>query len=152
VENLERVLLEHDFLKGLSDEQASLLVSCVKNARFSAGEFLMREGEPANTFYLLRKGSVAMEAHVPGRGAVQMESLGAGDMLGLSWAVPPYRIQLDARAIEPVVALAFDGACLRRKMEEDHELGFVLLRRLFGAAVKRLERVRLQRIDVYKAG
>lgn len=78
-----------------------------------------------------------------------MESLGPGDVLGLSWLVPPYRAQLDARAVEPVIALAFDGQCLRGKLDADHDLGFALAQRMFEQAYHRLERVRLQRLDLY---
>lgn len=152
MEDLERVLREHDFLSGLSAEQNAVLVGCAKNARFDAGAFLLREGDTADTFFLLRVGEVALELHVPGRGAVQMEKLGPGDMLGLSWLEPPYRVPLDARAVGPVVALVFDGACLRRKMDADPRLGFLLLKRLLVETVKRLQRVRLQRADVYKVG
>jgi CRP/FNR family transcriptional regulator, cyclic AMP receptor protein len=149
MESLQRLLEEHDFLTGLSAGQAASLVSCVKNIRLEPGEFLMREGEEASMFYLLRHGRVALEVHVPGRGPIVMESLGQGDMLGLSWLFPPHRVHLDARAIEPVVALAFDGTCLRGKMEADHDLGFALSRRLLAETYKRLQRVRLQRLDVY---
>jgi CRP/FNR family cyclic AMP-dependent transcriptional regulator len=150
MEGLERLLREHDFLKDLSADQARFLVSCVRNVRFAAGQFLLREGGEASVFYLLRRGRVALEIHVPGRGTVQMESLGPGDVLGLSWFIPPYREHLDARATESVVALAFNGQCLRDKLEADHELGFALARRLFEQAYHRLERVRLQRVDVYQ--
>jgi CRP/FNR family transcriptional regulator, cyclic AMP receptor protein len=151
MENLGRLLREHLFLKDLSPEQAEHLISCAKNARFQAGEFLMREGQAADTFFLLRKGRVALEISVPGKGAVQMESLEEGDMLGLSWLFPPYRVHLDARAVEPVVAIAFDGTCLRGKMESDHELGYALLRIVLQETVKRIQRVRMQRLDVFKA-
>jgi len=149
VEGLERILREHDFLKELSAEQARFLVSCARNVRFAAGEFLLREGMEARMFYLLRRGRIALEIDVPGRGPVQMESLGAGDVLGLSWFIPPYREHLDARALESVVALAFEGQCLRDKLEADHDLGYALSRRLFEQAYHRLERVRLQRLDLY---
>lgn len=151
MEDLGRLLREHDFLKGLSAEHARLLVSCARNVRFATGDFLLREGGEASTFYLVRAGHIALEVAVPPRGVVQMETVGPGDVLGLSWLLPPYRSHLDARAVEPVVALAFDGTCLRGKMEADHELGYWLARRLFEKAYARLERVRLQRIDVYGA-
>ncbi len=115
MEDLERLLREHEFLKGFSESHTRLLVSCAKNLRFKPGDFLMREGDEANTFFLIRVGHVTLEIHVPGKGAVQMESVGPGDVLGLAWLVPPYRVDLDARAVEPIVALAFDGACLRRQ-------------------------------------
>lgn len=151
MEGLERLLREHEFLKDLSAEQATFLVGCAKNVPFRAGAFLLREGQDASVFYLIRAGRVALEISVPGRGTVQMESLGPGDVLGLSWLVPPYRSQLDARAVEPVVALVFDGQCLRDKLDADHDLGFVLARRMFVQAYRRLERVRLQRLDLYTA-
>ena len=149
VQGLESLLREQAFLTGLSAEQAAFLAGCARNARFHAGDYLMREGCEANAFFLIRTGRVALEIDVPGRGPVQMESLGAGDVLGLSWLVPPYREHLDARAVEPVVALVFEGTCLRDKLDADHDLGFVLTRRLFEHAYRRLERVRLQRLDVY---
>jgi CRP-like cAMP-binding protein len=151
MEDLERLLREHDFLKGLSESHTRLLVSCAKNLRFAPGDFLLREGRDATTFYLVRMGHVALEINVPGRGVVQMEAVGPGDVLGLSWLVPPYRVHLDARATEDVVALAFDGTCLRGKIEGDHDLGYVLVRRIFEKAYRRLEQVRLQRLDLYRA-
>jgi CRP/FNR family transcriptional regulator, cyclic AMP receptor protein len=149
MENLERLLQQHDFLKGLEEAQTAKLVSCVKNVRFAPGAFLMREGDEACTFYLLRVGRVALEVDVPGSGPVVMESVEPGDIVGFSWLFPPHRVHLDARAVEHVVALSFDGACLRGKMEADHDLGFALTRRLLAETYKRLQRVRLQRLDVY---
>jgi CRP-like cAMP-binding protein len=151
VENLERVLRQQELLKHLSPEEAALIVSCAANRRFGPGDFLFREGAPADRFFLVRRGRVALESHVPGRGPLQMESLGPGDLAGLSWVLAPFRYHLDARATEPTVALAFDAACLRGKMEADPHLGFALSKRLLAESIKRLERVRLQRLDVYGA-
>jgi CRP-like cAMP-binding protein len=149
-EDLHRVLEQHDFLQGLSTDQAHVLVSCVKNVRVGEGDFLLHEGQPAAVFYLLRTGRVALEVHVPGRGTLQMEHLGPNDMLGLSWLIPQHRAHLDARALEPTVALAFDGACLRGKMDVDPALGYALTLRILAETYRRLERVRLARVDVYK--
>jgi CRP-like cAMP-binding protein len=151
MEDLERLLREHEFLEGLSEAHTRLMVSCARNLRIRAGDFLMREGAEATSFYLIRVGRVALEISVPGRGVVQMESIDPGDVLGLSWLIPPYREHLDARAVETVVALAFDATCLREKIERDHDLGYALVKRMFEKAYRRLERARLQRLDVYGA-
>lgn len=150
VEDLRCVLEQHDFLKSLSTEQARVLVSCVRNVRFREGDFLLREGESADVFYLLRLGRVGLEVHVPGRGDVQMEQIGPNDMLGLTWLAPGQSSHLDARALEPTLTLAFDGACLRGKMDVDPALGYALTRRIASETYRRLERVRLARVDVYK--
>jgi CRP/FNR family cyclic AMP-dependent transcriptional regulator len=149
MESLERLLKEHAFLRDLDDEQLRFMVGCARNLRFDAGAFLLREGGEADQLLLVRRGRVALEVHAPDRGAVQMESLGDGDIVGLSWLAPPFRWQLDARAVEPTVALAFDARCLRAKMDAEPRFGYALATRLLAAVVQRLARVRLQRLDVY---
>jgi CRP-like cAMP-binding protein len=101
---------------------------------------------------LLRSGRVVLEQNVPGRGPTWVESLKAGDILGLSWLFPPYRWHLDARAVEPVDVFALDAASLRGPNAEHPTLDPALATRLLRQLYDRLERVRLQRLDVYKAG
>lgn len=151
METLERILREHRLLQGLPDEHVRFMVGCARNVRYQPGQYLNREGDESTAMYLLREGRVALEVHVPGRGVVQVDTLGAGDMVGWSWLVPPYRWEVDARAVEPVRALAFDCPCLREKMETDQMLGYALAKRFLRELHQRLERVRMQRLDVYKA-
>ena len=54
-----------------------------------AAQYLFREGDPADVFYVVRHGSVALETFVPARGAVTIETLEAGEVLGWSWLFPP---------------------------------------------------------------
>jgi CRP-like cAMP-binding protein len=56
---------------------------------------------------------------------------------------------LDARAVEPTRAIALDGKCLRTKCEENHDLGYELLKRFVHIVEKRLEATRMQLLDVY---
>ena len=151
MEELTTLLRDHEFLTGLDETDATQLASCVRSAHFAEGEFLMREGERSSYFYLIRTGRVALESNVPGKGVLQMESIGPGDVVGLSWPLPPYRVHIDARAVVPTETLAFDATRLREVMEGDHDLGYALMTRLYEKALRRLERVRLQRLDVYTA-
>ncbi|WP_224246303.1 cyclic nucleotide-binding domain-containing protein [Hyalangium gracile] len=145
-------LEQHPFLSGLSPEQVSLVARRSHAVSFPARALLLREGEQANTLYLLRSGRVVLEQNVPGRGPTLLETLKGGDILGLSWLFPPYRWHLDARAVEPVEAFAIDASCLRGPTPEHPVLEPVLAMRLLRHLYDRLERVRLQRLDVYKAG
>lgn len=151
METLERILREHRLLQGLPEEHLRFMAGCARNVCYQPGEYLNREGDESTAMYLLRGGRVALEVHVPGRGVVQVDSLGEGDMVGWSWLVPPYRWELDARAVEPVRALVFDCPCLREKMEADPGLGYALAKRFLREMYQRLERVRMQRLDVYRA-
>lgn len=149
METLERLLREHPFLQGLTEEQVRFLTGCAANARMEPGQFVFREGEDAHRLYLVRDGRLALEIHLPGKGTVQVETVESGDILGWSWLFPPYRWDVDARAVADSRLLAFDGTCLRNKMEADPALGFALTKRVLRHVGQRLERVRLQRLDLY---
>jgi CRP/FNR family cyclic AMP-dependent transcriptional regulator len=151
-ESLERILGEHPFFGGLEEPYLQLFVDCASNVRFNAGDMIFREGGDADTFYLVRHGKVALEASAPERGSVIVRTLGEGDVLGFSWMVPPYRWRFDARAMEPVRAIALDGRCLRSRSEEDHDLGYELMKRCTQVMEQTLQAARLQLLDVYGGG
>ena len=146
---IDELLEEIDVFRGLADEHLDLIAGCALNRVFADGEMLLREGEPANEFFAIRHGTVALETFVPQRGAVTIETLHGGDVLGWSWLVPPHRTVYDARALGVVRAIAFDGACLRAKCDEDPRLGYELLKRFTEVIVERLQATRLRLLDVY---
>jgi CRP-like cAMP-binding protein len=149
VENLARLLKEHPFLHGLEERHLEFLTGCAANVRYGADEFLFKEGQESNASYLVRSGRIALEISVPGRGLTQLQTIEAGEVLGWSWLYPPYRWQFDARAVEPVRAFALDGNCLRTKCEADHDLGYEVVKRFLRQVHTRLERTRLQLLDIY---
>ena len=122
---------------------------CARNVVFDAGALLLAEGEPADTLYLLRRGRVALEVHSPGRGTLVIETLDAGAAVGWSWLFPPYRWHFDARAIEPVGAVAVDARCLRDKADADPAFGYELMKRVSAVLLDRLQATRLRLLDLY---
>jgi len=149
VRTLEGVLAGHPFFSGMDPRYLQLAVGCAANVRFNAGELIFREGHQAEHFYLIRAGKVALEIHVPGRGSVTVQALGAGEILGWSWLVPPYNWRFDGRAAEMTRAIVFDGKCLREKCEEDHELGYELQKRVIAILGEHLDATRFRLLDVY---
>jgi len=148
MDDLERVLKAHPFLAELEPDPVKFLVGCAKNVRFRVGEYLLREGDREDTLYLIRHGTVAIEVPRSGE-AICIETVGAGDVLGVSLLMPA-AAHLDCRARETVVALAIDNTCLQRKMTEDPRLGFAISMRLLERTYQRLSRARLQHLDVYR--
>ena len=143
------VLATQPFFAGLDAQTLDVIAGCAANVRFDAGEYLFREGDPANDFYVIRFGRVRVETDVLGRGPHALQTLGEGEVLGWSWLVPPHRWHFDGRAVELVRAVRLDGRCLRRKCEESHRLGYRLLSRFSGVLAQRLKAARLQAMDVY---
>ncbi|MBM4269397.1 MAG: cyclic nucleotide-binding domain-containing protein [Deltaproteobacteria bacterium] len=152
MKDLEHLLREHPFASGLPSAALSLLVGCASNVQYEPGEYLFRTGEPADRFFILRHGEVAVEVYAAGRGRITIETAGEGDVLGWSWLVPPHRWLFDGRAITLTRAIALDGACLRAKCEANHDLGYELLKRVTHVMAERLTSARLQVLDLYGDG
>jgi len=149
MDTLERIIAEHPFFAGLESYYTGLLVGCGANVRFQPGAYIFKEGEEANEFYLIRSGRVALEVFAPQHKPVVIETLEEGDILGWSWLLPPYLWKFHAHAIQDTRAIALDGKCLRTKCEQNHDLGYEVLKRFAQIMERRLEATRLQLLDVY---
>jgi len=149
MQTLEPLLAQHPFFQEVAPAHQRLIVECADNVRFRAGEFLFREGEDADQFYLIRHGRVAIQAFIPGRGPNTIASVEKGQVLGWSWLFPPYRWHFDAQAVELTRAIAINGLCLRTKCDTDHDLGYILTQRFARIMSQRLQDTRLQLLDLY---
>ena len=149
MEDLKKYIAEHPFFENMIPEYLDTIVGCASNVRFNAGDFLFREGQTANQFFLIRHGKVTLEIYVPSRGPFIIETAEAGDVLGWSWLFPPYRWHFDARVQELTRAIAMDATCLREKKEADPALGYNLMQRFARVMEQRLQATRLQLADVY---
>ncbi|HET6795250.1 MAG TPA: cyclic nucleotide-binding domain-containing protein [Acidimicrobiales bacterium] len=146
------IVAGHPLLRGLPGDAVDLVAGCARNVALGADRLLITEGDPADTLYLLRRGSVAVEVHGPGQGRIVVETLGPGEAVGWSWLFPPYRWHFDVRATEPLGAVAVDAACLRAKAEEDPAFGYELMKRFGAVILRRLQSTRVRLIDVYGDG
>jgi CRP/FNR family transcriptional regulator, cyclic AMP receptor protein len=141
---LEPILKSHPFFADMEPAHIGLLAGCAANVRFEPGQYIMRLGEDANKFYVIREGRVAAEITPPGRGSIIIETLADGDLLGWSWLFPPYKWNLTARALETVRAIGLDAACLRGKLDQDHELGYEVYKRFAKIMQERFTAMREQ--------
>jgi CRP/FNR family transcriptional regulator, cyclic AMP receptor protein len=149
VQTIDELIAGAPAFAGLREDHLRLIAGCARNEHAHAGTFLFHEGDPADRFYLIRTGTVRLEVHSPARGSLPIETIHAHEVVGWSWLFEPYRWQLDARVLEPSNLVSFDAACLRGKSEQDHELGYQLMRRFAALLVDRLQATRFQLLDVY---
>jgi len=149
MEKAEKILAEHPFLEGLDPELLKIIASCATEMHFEPGQMIYREGDEADQFLLVRDGKVAIEVFSGRRGSLIIQTAGPGDVLGWSWLFPPFRRRFDTRVVEPTKAISLDGKFLREKAEEDHRLGYELLKRFSRIVVERLQATTLQLVDIY---
>jgi CRP/FNR family transcriptional regulator, cyclic AMP receptor protein len=141
-EPLEVRVKLHPFLVGIRSNHIRLLADCAMARSFETGEYLFRQGEFANRFYLIEEGLVVLEALDNTGNCVAIEKVGAGKLVGWSWLFPPYTWHFDARATEPTSALFFYGTILREYCAKDPSLGFELFKRMSQVMVERLQSAR----------
>jgi CRP-like cAMP-binding protein len=151
VRTLAELLDDIPALRALEPSHREAIAGCARNRVFGPGEVLLREGGPADEFFVLRAGTVAIETEVPGRGTATLETLHAGELLGWSWLLPPFRNDFTARALGTARVIGVDGACLRGKCDADPALGYDLLKVLAAVFTERLHDTRLRLLDLYGA-
>jgi hypothetical protein len=140
--DIEERLAAHPFLRGMSPHHLELLALCAMPTEFEAGQFVLREGEPASGFYLIETGTVVLEAKADDGKTVVIDTVSAGEPLGWSWLFPPYLWSFDARATEPCTALCFSGLLLRQHRDDDLTLSHELHKRASEVMVRRLQAAR----------
>ncbi len=149
MQDLDRIICEHPFFAGVEPSFCRLVCGCAHPVAFESGQYLFHEGGTAEEFYLLREGRVALEITAAGHGTKTFQTLGPGEIVGVSWLIPPYRWAYDARAVAPTQAIAFDARGIREECERDHDVGYALMKRVVPTLIERLQGTRMQILDVY---
>jgi CRP-like cAMP-binding protein len=147
--DIESLVAEHPFFKGMVPSYQALIGGCGRNVRFEAGQLIVKTGDPATHFFAIRHGRVSIELHSPARGALILQTLDEGEIFGWSWLFPPYLWTFDVRAQEQVRAISFDGECLREKCDRDPAMGYEFMKRFAQAFMQRLQAARVQLLDLY---
>jgi CRP/FNR family cyclic AMP-dependent transcriptional regulator len=149
METLEPILTVQPFLQGLDSRHLKIVGECASKVTFEAGRLLFREQDEATNFYLINHGQVAVEIYRHRRGPVTILTLGEGEALGWLWFEKPYHWHYDARAIFLTRALALDVKSLMQRCEQDHELGYELMKRYAHMLAVQFRVTTMQLIDMY---
>lgn len=149
MENLESIIIRHPFWSGLDSQHFPVLVKGASWVRFAPGELISREGEEADHFYLILRGEIALQTDIQGQGPVTIQTICAGDALGWSWLLPPFRWHFNARAAVESEAIAWNTQYLRAQAEENPSFGYDLASRMTKVLLARLHATHMQLVDFY---
>ncbi len=115
----------------LTAGQIDRLVGIASISRVAAGDLLFREGDREDFMYVILEGQLSLDAYVPSHGMHGIYTADPLDILGWSSMTPVVRQRTaTATAISPVKLLRFDSSALRRMCDEDHDLGYLVMKRL----------------------
>ena len=147
-DNLIQALERHPFVSDFAPQDQARLAAIAKEVRFASNQVIFHEGDDYSVFYLLGKGMVALELEVPGH-VLRVQTLYGGDVFDWSALLPHAGKHFQARALEPVTALAIEGNQLLASFKADPQFGLAFMLRLMGVVSERLRNTRLQLLDMY---
>jgi CRP/FNR family cyclic AMP-dependent transcriptional regulator len=147
--SIVELLKAHAFFQDLPPQDVEFIAGCGINTVIKPGDWIAREGDDADTFYILRSGRAAIVTHVLHRGDVVVQTVAGDDIVGWSWLFPPYRWTFGIRALDTVHAIQLDGKCLRGKCDRDVAMGYRLMKKFAEFMTSRLRATRMQLMDVY---
>ncbi|MER6780821.1 MULTISPECIES: cyclic nucleotide-binding domain-containing protein [unclassified Streptomyces] len=133
----------------LSAEYRGRLMSQAREVNFPEGARIFEEGSRAESFWIVRSGTVTLQVPLPAGRPAPVENLGPGELVGWSWLFPPYTWQLSAEAMTPVRSYEFDATAVRMMMDADPAFGSAIGHWVGRVLAMRLQQTRTRLIDLY---
>lgn len=138
------------FFQDVPDDHLKRIAEIAEGQNVASGTVVFREGDTCAYVYIVREGRVSLEIRVPGRGPVQVQTVGSGELLGWSPVLESGPMTATARSVTPSRLIALHVPQLLAVCKHDPPLGAELMRRTAQALAQRLKATRLQLLDVYR--
>jgi CRP-like cAMP-binding protein len=137
-EDVLQALADYPFARELARGQLRALAGGASPFALAPGQLLAGEGEPAQTFYLIREGYVQLSTDAGPGGRALVQTVGPGEVVGWSWLVPPHHWLAEVRAEGAVRGFVYEAGWLRDLFLRDPVIGYALSRYLVGVFAQRL--------------
>ncbi len=111
-------------MAGLSDDHLGYFANHAKERTVAAGEVLFKMGEVADTFYIVKRGSIAVEIPAIYGPELRVQTITDDMILGWSWMIDPYDWDFQAKAYEDSTLVEFDGKAILAHCSDDSAFGY----------------------------
>jgi CRP/FNR family cyclic AMP-dependent transcriptional regulator len=149
-EDLLAALQKIPWFSTLTDYHFKKVAELAQLRQAKAGEIFFREGDRQDFVYIVIEGRVALDIFVPHHGKVRLYTAEPYDVFGWSSVTPGmHQRTAGAVAVLDSTVASFDAEQLRQMAENDHDFGYLLMRRLTNVVASRLMITRLQLIDMF---
>ncbi len=149
--DISEYLKSHKRFKQLSDALIQQLTDAGRVLSYKEGEHLFAQDQQADHFYIVLNGDVSVEIPAIYGPPLVVQSLQDGNILGWSWLIPPYLWTFEAIAEKETEVIEFDGVKLRKACEQNHELGYELMKVFSGLMSERLHEARRKMMETWSA-
>jgi small-conductance mechanosensitive channel/CRP-like cAMP-binding protein len=117
-----RILKEIEFLQVLTDDQLQTLAERLDTQVFTRGEVICRQGEPGETFHIIKKGQIEVAAHDGQGGMTFKRTIGPGEFFGEISLMTGEPRNATVTAVEETAVLTIGKEDMRHLLEENSRL------------------------------
>ena len=129
--------------RGLDNDQLRRIAAIAREVSMENGQQICREGEEANSLYILKTGAVELMTTVENDVELPISVLrNPGDIFGSGILIAPYTYNLTARCSGTGILLRIEGSALQKLMVEDRDLGCIIMTNLAEQFLARLKESR----------
>ena len=129
-------LKQSDLFTGLGHNFLKQTMAIAEKVSFEKGATILKEGEPADYFFILIKGQISLLLGDPGK--IVYQTRGLGEMFGCSSLIGQDTYLLTARCDEPSFALRIDRTKMEKIIADDIDNGLLFFKRLSRAIGNRM--------------
>ena len=144
VETLKKL----DVFDDLTKAELEAIQGIAQIEDFPRGTVIFNENEDAKNLFVLLQGNVAIQFEVGRNRRVTVHSVSSGQAFGWSALVQPYRFTASAKCVNKCQVVAVDRDGIRKLIEMDCHMGFVIMEKLAGLVSERLRDTRMQLISM----
>jgi len=149
-EELIRELEKIPWFQEIKREHLLKIMEISQLRSVKAEEILFREGDKEDYLYIVIEGRIALDMFIPHRGKIRIYTAEPWDVFGWSSVTPTiHQRTAGATAVTDGFIVCIDSSRLRQACDEDHDLGYLVMRRLTNIVASRLLVTRLQLLDMF---
>jgi CRP/FNR family cyclic AMP-dependent transcriptional regulator len=139
----------------LTDSMLEKLIPIVERAHVDERQYVFRQGDSAEKFYMLSHGKVLLEQRISEKMTVSIESVRPGYSFGwsgmMTGGIEPYsRFTSDAISTEASELFILKGEDLNNLLDQDHHMGYLICQRLTRVIARRLRHRTEQFVRIIK--
>ena len=150
VEDVSEELQKIPWFHEMNQKHAQKIAEITNLRHVKAGEVIFREGDKAESVYIVIEGRVGLDMFVPLRGKIRFYTAEPWEVFGWSSVTPNIRQRTaGATAVVDGLIVYVNAEKLRQACDEDHDLGYLVMRRMANVVAGRLLVTRLQLLDMF---
>ncbi len=148
--NTRKILRTIPWFGELKPEHFEKLAQIASTHNLPENSEIFQEGDRQDKLYIVVEGRVALEIFVPHQGRLRILTAEKMDVIGWSAVTPGSRTRTaSAKTVIPSSLIGIDSEAMRQLCKEDHEFGYVIMRRIANIVASRLMVTRLQLLDMF---